>query len=77
MTTATVKEVLENIYQSLRNDNEGIDECIAELKAALKAAGEKEAVIEPAKLAQNNRQGRKMMESYFRKRGVEIVFAKD
>ena len=31
--------------------------------------------FEPGKLAQNNRQGRKLMQSYFRKRGVEVTFA--
>ena len=77
MATTTVKEALENIYASLHNDNEEIDERIDILKAAMKAEGQKEAVIEPAKLAQNNRQGRKMMESYFRKRGVNIVFSKE
>ena len=77
MATMTVKEALENIYASLHNDNEEIDERIDMLKAAMKAEGQKEAVIESAKLAQNNRQGRKMMESYFRKRGVDIVFSKD
>ena len=75
--TTTVKQTLEDIYASLRNDNEGIDELSDALKVALKAEGQKEAVIEPSKLAQNNRQGRKMMEAYFRKRGVTIVFDKE
>ena len=35
----------------------------------------KEAVFDPAKLAQNNRSGRKLMQSYFRKKGVSVVFA--
>jgi hypothetical protein len=38
------------------------------------AEGAKEAVFDPAKLAQNNRQGRKMMQSYFKKRGVTVTF---
>ena len=37
--------------------------------------GAKEAVFEPAKLAQNNRQGRKMMQSYFKKKGVAVSFS--
>jgi len=75
MTAQTVQQALEDIYASLHNNNDGIDAHIAALKAAMASSGEKEAVIDPARLAQNNRAGRKMMESYFRKRGVEIVFA--
>jgi hypothetical protein len=32
-------------------------------------------VFEPSKLAQNNRQGRKLMQAYFRKRGVTVSFS--
>ena len=71
----TVSEALEQIYASLANDNEEIDARIRDLKAALAAEGQKEAVVEPTRLAQNNRQGRKMMQSYFKKRGVTVVFA--
>jgi len=75
MAAETVEQALENIYASLHNNNDGIDAHIAALKAALAGSGKKEAVIDPGRLAQNNRAGRKMMESYFRKRGVEITFA--
>ena len=71
----TVKEALENIYDSLRQDNADIDARIAELKAALISEGKKEVEVEPSRLVQNNRQGRKMMQSYFKKRGVTVVFA--
>ena len=71
----TVSEALEQIYASLANDNAEIDARIRDLKTALTAEGVKEAVVEPARLAQNNRQGRKMMQSYFKKRGVTVVFA--
>jgi len=71
----TVSEALEQIYASLANDNAEIDARIRDLKAALAAEGLKEAVVEPARLAQNNRQGRKMMQSYFKKRGVAVVFS--
>lgn len=74
MTALTVEQAIENIYTSLHKYNEDIDLHIAALKAALAAAGQKVAVFDPAKLAQGNRQGRKMMESYFKKRGVEIGF---
>ena len=71
----TVSEAIEQIYASLANDNAEIDARIRDLKTALAAEGVKEAVVEPARLAQNNRQGRKMMQSYFKKRGVTVVFA--
>ena len=34
-----------------------------------------EASFAPERLSQNNRSGRKMMQSYFKKRGVKVVFA--
>jgi hypothetical protein len=71
----TVTEALDQIYDSLSNDNVEIDDRIKALKAALAAEGLKEAVVEPARLAQNNRQGRKLMQSYFKKKGVTVTFA--
>jgi hypothetical protein len=67
-------QATEAIYQSLIADNEDIDLHIKNLKAAMDAAGLKEARFEPARLSQNNRQGRKLMQAYFRKRGVTVVF---
>ena len=75
MTTLTVAAAIENIYASLQSDNSDIDEHIAALKQALAAEGQREAVFDPAKLAQNNRQGRKLMQAYFRQRGVAVKFA--
>ena len=37
--------------------------------------GVKQAVFEPSKLVQPNRQGRKIMQSYFRKKGVAVSFS--
>ncbi len=74
MSVPTIEEVTEVIYQSLETGNDNIDMHITNLKAALNTAGEKEAVFEPERLSQNNRQGRKMMQSYFKKRGVRVVF---
>ncbi len=71
----TVTEALEDIYASLADDNVELDERIKALKAALAAEGLKEAVVEPSRLAQNNRQGRKTMQSYFKKKGVTVTFA--
>ena len=76
MSTLNLKDATEAIYLSLQNDNEDIDLHIANLKDALKAEGAKEAVFETGRLAQNNREGRKMMQSYFKKRGVSVSFAK-
>jgi len=75
MSDLTLAQATENIYTSLRNDNADLDVHVAALKAAMTREGVKEAVFEPAKLAQNNRQGRKLMQSYFRKKGVTVVFA--
>jgi hypothetical protein len=75
MSAFTVEQVLENIYTSLQSGNEDIDTHIGRLKTALAASGQKTVAVETARLAQNNRQGRKMMESYFKKRGVTITFS--
>ena len=70
-----VTEAKEAVYESLAQDNMDIDLHIANLKQALKDAGEKEATFEPDRLAQNNRAGRKMMQAYFKKRGVSVTFS--
>lgn len=75
MSEPTVTEAIENIYASLRLDNADIDEHIAALKRALAREGATEAVFDPSRLAQNNRSGRKMMQSYFRQRGVNVKFS--
>ena len=69
-----MNEAIEAIYTSLENDNEDIDLHIANLKAAMNEEGAKEAVFKNDRLAQNNRQGRKVMQAYFRKRGIKFVF---
>lgn len=74
MSEPTVDEATNGIYDSLRADNAELDARIAVLKAALKREGRKEAVFDPAKLAQGNRQGRKLMQAYFRQRGVTVTF---
>ncbi|WP_102959639.1 hypothetical protein [Mangrovicella endophytica] len=74
MSEPTVAEATNSIYESLKADNADLDEHIATLKAALKREGLKEAVFDPARLAQNNRQGRKLMQAYFRQRGVTVTY---
>lgn len=75
MSALTVEQAIDNIYESLRDDNKDIDLHIAALKGALAAAGVKEALFDPAKLVHNNRSGRKLMQAYFRQRGVTVKFA--
>jgi hypothetical protein len=71
----TLSQAIENIYTSIKNNNEDLDLHIAALKAAMAAEGAKEAIFEPGKLAQSNRQGRKIMQSYFKKKGVAVSFS--
>ena len=75
MSELTVAEATDRIYQSLAADNADLDTHIASLQAALAREGQKEAVFDPARLAQNNRSGRKLMQAYFRQRGVTVTFA--
>lgn len=75
MSDLTLSEAMDNVYTSLKTDNHELDLHITALKSAMLREGAKEAVFEPSKLAQNNRQGRKLMQSYFRKKGVAVTFA--
>ncbi len=72
--TTPIEKIIEDIYLAMENDNHEIDERIKELKAALKENEQKEAVFDTARLVQGNRQGRKRLQSYFKKRGVKVVF---
>lgn len=74
MTALTIEKALENIYASMQNDNEDIDTHIQHLKTAMAANGQTNVAVDCSRLAQNNRQGRKMMQSYFKKRGVAVTF---
>ncbi|AKH99541.1 hypothetical protein IMCC20628_00821 [Hoeflea sp. IMCC20628] len=75
MSDLTLTQAIDNIYTSIKNDNEELDIHIAALKATMAREGVKEAEFEPGKLAQSNRQGRKIMQSYFRKKGVAVTFS--
>ncbi len=74
MSKLSLEEAKEAVYASLIADNEDIDLHIANLKAAMAANDTKEAVFKSERLSQNNRAGRKMMQSYFKKRGVKVTF---
>jgi hypothetical protein len=75
MSDLTLAQAIDNIYTSIKANNEDLDAHIAALKAAMARDGAKEAVFEPAKLAQSNRQGRKIMQAYFKKKGVTVAFS--
>ena len=75
MSDIALKDAMENIYTSLKDGNVDLDSHIAALRAAMARESIKEAVFDPARIAQNNRQGRKLMQSYFRKRGVAVSFS--
>ncbi|SJM29058.1 hypothetical protein [Mesorhizobium delmotii] len=75
MSEPTVAEATDSIYASLRANNADIDAHIAALKAALAREGIEQAVFDPARLAQNDRSGRKLMQAYFRQRGVGVRFS--
>ncbi|NGP19081.1 hypothetical protein [Devosia aurantiaca] len=74
MSDITVTQAIDAIYASIQNGNEDLDLHIAALKGAMAKEGAKEATFETAKLAQGNRQGRKLMQSYFKKKGVTVAF---
>ncbi len=76
MTTLSVEQAIEEIYTAMDNDNEDLNERIKDLKTAMADEGKKEATFEAERLVQNNREGRKRMQSYFKKRGVKVDFAK-
>ncbi|MBJ3785472.1 hypothetical protein [Devosia sediminis] len=74
MSDISYSDAIEAIYTSIRNDNEDLDTHIAALKGAMAREGVKEASFETVKLAQGNRQGRKLMQAYFRKKGIVVSF---
>jgi hypothetical protein len=76
MTNPALEKALEDIYTSLRNGNENIDAYILALKIILHGQDMKSVLVDPAKLVQPNREGRKLMQSYFKKRGVIVEFPK-
>jgi hypothetical protein len=75
MSDISYAQAVDAIYASIRNDNEDLDTHIAALKGAMTREGLKEATFETSKLAQPNRQGRKLMQAYFRKKGVAVGFS--
>lgn len=75
MANTALDKALDAIYASLKNNHEELDERIAALKAVLQAENMASVEIDSTKIPHPNRQGRKIMESYFRKRGVIVTFS--
>jgi len=71
-----IEHATEAIYTSLDNDNENIDLHISNLKGVMKETGATEAVFKSDRLPIKNREGRKTMQAYFKKRGVKVSFEK-
>lgn len=71
-----IEQAVEAIYTSLENDNENIDLHISNLKDVMKTSEVKEAMFKSDRLPINNREGRKTMQAYFKKRGVKVSFEK-
>ncbi|MBY0407889.1 MAG: hypothetical protein K2Q01_09375 [Rickettsiales bacterium] len=69
-----LNQALEDIYTSLKNENQELDARILALKTAMQAHGAAAVEVDPARLPQPNRQGKKMLQSYFKQRGVVVNF---
>lgn len=72
--SAAITQALKDVHTSLHNNNQGLEPAIAVLKTALAEAGQKSVEMQKESLPQNNRQGRKMLQTYFKKRGVVVTF---
>lgn len=70
----SLEKAIEDIYTAVNSDNEDLDLRIAALKAALTAAGQKDVTFDPSRMTHNNREGRKLMQAYFRKKGIAVKF---
>lgn len=76
MTTSPITPALEAVYEGLHGDDlRALDAAILSLRSAMKENNIKTATFDPSRLAQNNREGRKRMQSYFKKRGVSVNFS--
>jgi len=70
-----VKDALDAVHASLNENNAGLDAAIATLKVALADAGQATIAMDKTRLPNNSRPGRKMLQTYFKKRGVLVEFA--
>ncbi len=75
MSKIPIENAIEAIYEALINNNDELDAHISTLKSAMTLAKVKEATFKTERLVQGNREGRKRMQSYFKKRGVKVNFS--
>ena len=71
-----IEHSIEEIYTSLNNNNEDLDLHIENWKEAMKKNEVKEALFKTGRIPVKNREGRKTMQAYFKKRGVKVGFEK-
>lgn len=72
--SSALATVLDEVYASLHDNNKGLDDKILALKTALHTAGKKSIAMKKDRLPNNSRPGRKMLQTYFKKRGVVVTF---
>ena len=70
-----MKQALDAVHAALDDNNVGLDGTIAALKTALESVGEKTVTMDKTRLPNNSRPGRKMLQTYFKKRGVVVEFS--
>ena len=77
MSTNTLEQATEGLYTALNSDElSEIDTALIALRSELDKVNEKSIEIEPTRLPNNTRQGRRMLQSYSAKRGIKVTFPK-
>lgn len=76
MAKSKFETAMEDVYTALNADNDGLEDQIRALRDVMREGGEKIATFDTSRLPNNTRQGRKMMQTYFKKRGVVVEFDK-
>lgn len=76
MAKSKFETAMEDVYTALAADNEGLEDQLKILRDVMREGGEKVAIFDTSRLPNNTRQGRKMMQTYFKKRGVPVEFDK-
>lgn len=73
-----LETALKNLYEALHADdnNASVDGAIKELKNAMVEADVKDIEVSPTELPNNTREGRRMLKSYAKKRGVSVTYPK-
>lgn len=69
----SMQKAIDNVYEALVNDNEGINEALVALKEIMESEGEESALFDKP-LPINNRVGRKRFEAYAKQFKVKVRF---